>query len=129
MLKRIEPLDTSIFTYGFSDPAKDSMKQTIPAMLGLLPSAQFSVTVSITKRPLDRLILSSIITGYTLWNTLWAFVSSSSSIASSWASRNDRIVVIPKAWASMVSTGFSFSDLGTEACRAILEIAWEAPQF
>ncbi|KAL2467654.1 G-type lectin S-receptor-like serine/threonine-protein kinase [Forsythia ovata] len=63
MLKRIEPLDTSIFTYGFSDPAKDSMKQTISAMLGFLPSAQFSVTVSITKRPLDRLILSSIITG------------------------------------------------------------------
>ncbi|KAL2500007.1 hypothetical protein Adt_25557 [Abeliophyllum distichum] len=68
MLKRIEPLDTSIFTYGISDPAKDSMKQTISAMLGVLPSAQFSVTVRITKRPLDRLIVSSIITGYTLWN-------------------------------------------------------------
>lgn len=68
MLKRIEPLDTSVISKGVSDSAKDSMKQTISTMLGLLPSDQFSVTVHFSKRPLDRLIVSSIITGYTLWN-------------------------------------------------------------
>ncbi|XP_059294051.1 uncharacterized protein LOC132047153 [Lycium ferocissimum] len=68
MLKRIEPLDTSVISKGVSDSAKDSMKQTISTMLGLLPSDQFSVTVRFSKRPLDRLIVSSIITGYTLWN-------------------------------------------------------------
>ncbi|KAJ7970910.1 Seed maturation-like protein [Quillaja saponaria] len=68
MLKRIEPLDTSVISKGVSDSAKDSMKQTISTMLGLLPSDQFSVTVEFSKRPLHRLLVSSIITGYTLWN-------------------------------------------------------------
>ncbi|XAR51805.1 hypothetical protein NMG60_11006543 [Bertholletia excelsa] len=68
MLKRIEPLDTSDISKGVSDSAKDSMKQTISTMLGLLPSDQFSVTVRVSKRPLERLLRSSIITGYTLWN-------------------------------------------------------------
>ncbi|VVA20210.1 PREDICTED: DUF760 domain-containing [Prunus dulcis] len=68
MLKRIEPLDTSVISKGVSDSAKDSMKQTISTMLGLLPSDQFSVTVRVCKAPLDRLLASSIITGYTLWN-------------------------------------------------------------
>ncbi|KAG6719850.1 hypothetical protein I3842_03G027700 [Carya illinoinensis] len=68
MLKRIEPLDTSVISKGISDAAKDSMKQTISTMLGLLPSDQFSVTIRVSKRPLHRLLVSSIITGYTLWN-------------------------------------------------------------
>ncbi|PSS35181.1 Cytadherence high molecular weight protein [Actinidia chinensis var. chinensis] len=68
MLKKIEPLDTSVISKGVSDSAKDSMKQTISTMLGLLPSDQFSVTVKVSKCPLDRLLMSSIITGYTLWN-------------------------------------------------------------
>ncbi|KAL3624196.1 hypothetical protein CASFOL_033012 [Castilleja foliolosa] len=68
LLKRIEPLDNSIISKGISDSAKDSMKQTISTMLGLLPSDQFSVTVTVSKQPLDRLIVSSIATGYTLWN-------------------------------------------------------------
>ncbi|KAF7819647.1 seed maturation-like protein [Senna tora] len=68
MLKRIEPLDTSVISKGVSDSAKDSMKQAISTMLGLLPSDQFSVTVTVSRRPLDRLLVSSIITGYTLWN-------------------------------------------------------------
>ncbi|XP_019183405.1 PREDICTED: uncharacterized protein LOC109178244 [Ipomoea nil] len=68
MLKRIEPLDTSVISKGVSDPAKDSMKQTISTMLGLLPSDQFSVTIKVSKHPLHRLIVSSIVTGYTLWN-------------------------------------------------------------
>ncbi|KAJ8443129.1 hypothetical protein Cgig2_005680 [Carnegiea gigantea] len=85
MLKRIEPLDTSDISKGVSDSAKDSMKQTISTMLGLLPSDQFSVSVRVSKVPLHRLLVSSIITGcvfvslaffrnlcfvvmYTLWN-------------------------------------------------------------
>lgn len=63
MLKKIEPLDNSVISKGVSDSAKDSMKQTISTMLGLLPSDQFSVTVRVSKRPLDRLLMSSIITG------------------------------------------------------------------
>lgn len=68
MLKRIEPLDTSDISKGVSDVAKDSMKQTISSMLGLLPSDQFAVTVRVSKSPLHNLLSSSIITGYTLWN-------------------------------------------------------------
>ncbi|WCJ20884.1 hypothetical protein M5689_003087 [Euphorbia peplus] len=49
----------SSFDRGFS---------TISTMLGLLPSDQFSVTVNLSRNPLDRLLISSIITGYTLWN-------------------------------------------------------------
>ncbi|CAI8594398.1 unnamed protein product [Vicia faba] len=53
---------------GVSTAAKDSMKQTISTMLGLLPSDHFDVTVSLSIQPLHRLLVSSIITGYTLWN-------------------------------------------------------------
>lgn len=63
MLKRIEPLDASLISKGVSDSAKDSMKQTISTMLGLLPSDQFSVTVRVSKDPLHSLLMSSIITG------------------------------------------------------------------
>ncbi|KAI6671234.1 hypothetical protein NL676_006119 [Syzygium grande] len=68
MLKRIEPLDNSVISKGVSDSARDSMKQTISAMLGLLPSDQFAVTIHVSEQPLRRLLVSSIITGYTLWN-------------------------------------------------------------
>ncbi|XP_010453627.1 PREDICTED: uncharacterized protein LOC104735514 [Camelina sativa] len=68
LVNRIQPLDTSVISKGLSDSAKDSMKQTISSMLGLLPSDQFSVSVTISEQPLYRLLISSIITGYTLWN-------------------------------------------------------------
>ncbi|KAL1205951.1 hypothetical protein V5N11_018029 [Cardamine amara subsp. amara] len=68
LVNRIQPLDTSVISKSLSDSAKDSMKQTISSMLGLLPSDQFSVSVSISEQPLYRLLISSIITGYTLWN-------------------------------------------------------------
>ncbi|MBA0562405.1 hypothetical protein Golob_007451 [Gossypium lobatum] len=68
MLKHIEPLDTSVISKGVSDSAKEAMKRTISTMLGILPSDQFSVLVSLSKPPLHRLLFSSIITGYTLWN-------------------------------------------------------------
>lgn len=63
MLKRIEPLDNSVISKGVSESAKDSMKQTISTMLGLLPSDQFTVIVRVSKHPLNRLIVSSIVTG------------------------------------------------------------------
>lgn len=66
MLKKIEPLDTSVISKGVSDSSKDSMKQTISTMLGLLPSDQFDVMVRVSKGPLHRLLSSSLITGYNL---------------------------------------------------------------
>lgn len=68
LVNRIQPLDTSVVSKSLSDSAKDSMKETISSMLGLLPSDQFSVSVTISEQPLYRLLISSIITGYTLWN-------------------------------------------------------------
>ncbi|XP_022750605.1 uncharacterized protein LOC111299593 [Durio zibethinus] len=68
MLKHIEPLDNSVISKGVSDSAKESMKRTISTMLGILPSDQFSILVSLSSPPLHRLLFSSIITGYTLWN-------------------------------------------------------------
>ncbi|KAK8652454.1 hypothetical protein V6N13_126486 [Hibiscus sabdariffa] len=68
MLKNIEPLDNSVVSKGVSDSAKESMKRTISTMLGILPSDRFSVSVSISEPPLHRLLFSSIITGYTMWN-------------------------------------------------------------
>lgn len=68
LLRRIKPLDNSVISKGVSDSSKDSMKQTISTMLGLLPSDQFDVTVKLSLKPLHRLLVSSIITGYTLWN-------------------------------------------------------------
>ncbi|XP_076897748.1 uncharacterized protein LOC143551125 [Bidens hawaiensis] len=68
MLKQIEPLDTSVISKGVSDSVKDSMNRMVSSMLGLLPSDQLSVIVRVSKRPLVRLLASSLITGYTLWN-------------------------------------------------------------
>ncbi|KAE8669585.1 putative DP-E2F-like 1 [Hibiscus syriacus] len=65
---RIEPLDNSVVSKGVSDSAKESMKRTISTMLGILSSDQFSISVSISKPPLHRLLFSYIVTGYTLWN-------------------------------------------------------------
>lgn len=68
MLKQIEPLDTSVIGKGASDTSKEAMKRTISSMLGVLPSDRFQVTVGLSRQPLARLLHSSIITGYTLWN-------------------------------------------------------------
>ncbi|KAK6913166.1 Protein of unknown function DUF760 [Dillenia turbinata] len=68
MLRKIEPLDTSVISKTVSDSSMDSMKQIISTMLGLLPSDDFSVSIRVSKQPLHRFLVSSIITGYTLWN-------------------------------------------------------------
>ncbi|KAL4377615.1 hypothetical protein GQ457_02G019950 [Hibiscus cannabinus] len=70
MLKNIEPLDNSVVSNGVSDSAKESMKRTISTMLGILPSDQFSISVSISRSPLHRLLFSSIITGVSLMRSL-----------------------------------------------------------
>ncbi|XLS57073.1 hypothetical protein HN51_006828 [Arachis hypogaea] len=84
MFRRIEPLDNSVIPKGVSDSARDSMKQTISTMLGLLPSDQFSITVTVFKQPFYRLFVSSIITGasrnmggegsegFRRWRGLWS---------------------------------------------------------
>ncbi|KAH7351644.1 hypothetical protein KP509_19G007500 [Ceratopteris richardii] len=46
----------------------DAMKRTISGMLGLLPSDQFHVTVETSQEPLEKLFVSSMMTGYTLRN-------------------------------------------------------------
>ncbi|KAH7438592.1 hypothetical protein KP509_04G022200 [Ceratopteris richardii] len=44
------------------------MKRTISGMLGLLPSNQFQVTVETSREPITKLLVSSMMTGYTLRN-------------------------------------------------------------
>lgn len=63
VLCRVEPLDVSIIGEGVSAAAKEAMKRTISSMLGLLPSDQFHVAIRVSNQPLDRLLISSVITG------------------------------------------------------------------
>ncbi|OIW06872.1 hypothetical protein TanjilG_19521 [Lupinus angustifolius] len=46
----------------------DAMKRTISGMLGLLPSDQFNVVIEALWEPLSKLLISSMMTGYTLRN-------------------------------------------------------------
>lgn len=46
----------------------DAMKRTISGMLGLLPSDQFQVLIEALWEPLSKLLVSSMMTGYTLRN-------------------------------------------------------------
>ncbi|KAL6964072.1 hypothetical protein U1Q18_035127 [Sarracenia purpurea var. burkii] len=46
----------------------DAMKRTISGMLGLLPSDQFQVLIEAVWEPLSKLLVSSMMTGYTLRN-------------------------------------------------------------
>ncbi|CAA6661427.1 unnamed protein product [Spirodela intermedia] len=63
VLCRVEPLDVSVIGEGISAAAKEAMKRTISSMLGLLPSDQFHVAIRVSNQPLDRLLVSSVITG------------------------------------------------------------------
>lgn len=74
ILKQIEPLDTSIIGKGASETSKEAMKRTISSMLGVLPSDRFQVTVGLSRQPVARLLHSSIITGYTLWNAEYRLI-------------------------------------------------------
>lgn len=68
LIDDIAPLDVSALSADASPDVVDAMKRTISGMLGILPSDQFQVVVETLREPLERLLVSSITTGYTLRN-------------------------------------------------------------
>ncbi|KAF3777515.1 hypothetical protein EJ110_NYTH40587 [Nymphaea thermarum] len=68
LIQEIEPLDISLIQKDVSAETIDAMKRTISGMLGLLPSDQFHVLIEAFWEPLSRLLVSSMMTGYTLRN-------------------------------------------------------------
>ncbi|GAU15027.1 hypothetical protein TSUD_48220, partial [Trifolium subterraneum] len=68
LIQEIEPLDVSYIQKDVPPTTADAMKRTISGMLGLLPSDQFNVVVEALWEPLSKLLISSIMTGYTLRN-------------------------------------------------------------
>lgn len=68
LIQEIEPLDVSHIQKEVPPTTVDAMKRTISSMLGLLPSDQFQVVIEASWEPLSKLLISSIITGYTLRN-------------------------------------------------------------
>ncbi|KAL0422565.1 UNVERIFIED_CONTAM: hypothetical protein Slati_3279400 [Sesamum latifolium] len=64
----IEPLDVSLLQKDVPPTTIDAMKRTISGMLGLLPSDQFQVMIEALWEPLSKLLVSSMMTGYTLRN-------------------------------------------------------------
>ncbi|XP_028796523.1 uncharacterized protein LOC114751982 [Neltuma alba] len=73
LIHEIEPLDVSHIQKDVPPTTVDAMKRTISSMLGLLPSDQFQVVIEALWEPLSRLLISSIITGYTLRNAEYRF--------------------------------------------------------
>ncbi|KAH9602227.1 hypothetical protein KSS87_021098 [Heliosperma pusillum] len=68
LIHDIEPLDVSLIQKDVPPTTIDAMKRTISGMLGLLPSNQFQIMVEALWDPLSRLLVSSMMTGYTLQN-------------------------------------------------------------
>lgn len=68
LIQEIEPLDVGHISKDASPNSMDAMKRTISGMLGLLPSDQFHVTIETDRDSLARLLVSSMMTGYTLRN-------------------------------------------------------------
>ncbi|GER42161.1 arabidopsis Inositol phosphorylceramide synthase2 [Striga asiatica] len=68
LVQDIEPLDVSLIQKDVPQTTIDAMKRTISGMLGLLPSDQFQVMVEALWDPLFKLLISSMMTGYTLRN-------------------------------------------------------------
>ncbi|XP_058769499.1 uncharacterized protein LOC131643325 [Vicia villosa] len=68
LIHEIEPLDVSYIQKDVPLTTADAMKRTISGMLGLLPSDQFNVVVEALWEPLSKLLISSMMTGYTLRN-------------------------------------------------------------
>ncbi|KAE8802942.1 hypothetical protein D1007_21297 [Hordeum vulgare] len=68
LIQDIEPLDLSVIQKDVPLETVDAMKRTISGMLGLLPSDQFRVVVEALWNPFFKLLVSSIMTGYTLRN-------------------------------------------------------------
>nr|XP_004496909.2 uncharacterized protein LOC101500430 [Cicer arietinum] len=68
LIQEIEPLDVSHIQKDVPPTTADAMKRTISGMLGLLPSDQFHVVIEALWKPLSKLLISSMMTGYTLRN-------------------------------------------------------------
>lgn len=68
LIQEIEPLDVSMIQRDVPPTTIDAMKRTISGMLGLLPSDQFQVLIEALWKPLSKLLVSSLMTGYTLRN-------------------------------------------------------------
>ncbi|PWA55215.1 hypothetical protein CTI12_AA429400 [Artemisia annua] len=68
LIQEIEPLDVSVIQRDVPPTTVDAMKRTISGMLGLLPSDQFQVLIEALWKPLSKLLVSSLMTGYTLRN-------------------------------------------------------------
>ncbi|KAL6013211.1 hypothetical protein ACLOJK_003703 [Asimina triloba] len=68
LIQEIEPLDISLIQKDVPADTVDAMKRTISGMLGLLPSDQFHVSIEAFWEPLSKLLVSSMMTGYTLRN-------------------------------------------------------------
>ncbi|KAL6211772.1 hypothetical protein ACLB2K_016995 [Fragaria x ananassa] len=68
LIQEIEPLNVSLIQKDVLPTTVDAMKRTISGMLGLLPSDQFQVVVEALWEPLSKLLVSSMMTGYTLRN-------------------------------------------------------------
>lgn len=66
LIQEIEPLDVSLIQKDVPPTTLDAMKRTISGMLGLLPSDQFQVLIGALWQPLSKLLISSMMTGYTL---------------------------------------------------------------
>ncbi|MBA0849801.1 hypothetical protein Goshw_020947, partial [Gossypium schwendimanii] len=68
LIQEIEPLDISLIQKDVPPSTVDVMKRTISDMLGLLPSDRFQVFIEALWEPLSKLLISSMMTGYTLRN-------------------------------------------------------------
>ncbi|KAK6946032.1 Protein of unknown function DUF760 [Dillenia turbinata] len=68
LIQEIEPFDVSLIQKDVPPTTVDAMKRTISGMLGLLPSDQFQVLIEALWEPLSKLLVSSMMTGYTLRN-------------------------------------------------------------
>lgn len=68
LIQDIEPLDVSVIQKDVPPTTVDAMKRTISGMLGLLPSDRFQVLIEALWEPLSKLLVSSMMTGYTLRN-------------------------------------------------------------
>jgi len=92
LIQEIEPLDVSLIQKDVSADTLDAMKRTISGMLGLLPSDQFHVLIEAFWEPLSRLLVSSMMTGYTLQNAEYRLCLQKSlymSEDSSWARQKE----------------------------------------
>ncbi|PKA61005.1 hypothetical protein AXF42_Ash020813 [Apostasia shenzhenica] len=68
LIQEIEPLDLNLIQKDVPAVTVDAMKRTISGMLGILPSDRFNVVVEALWKRLFKLLVSSMMTGYTLRN-------------------------------------------------------------